>query len=540
MKKYILIALATFSLIVLAATSYTTNYNLAKPADGDSGWGDSYRANMDTIDAQMFINSSTTQDHIDNPTGAHEATAISATPGATVCLNVDDVQEYLDCIEDQVGTIIGGTVVTTDTEQNITATKNFTATPIFSEMSTGVLHSDSEGNLSSYAILNDDVDASAAIERSKLASATAHGLLVNDDSGVMSELGPLTNGQLLIGSTGAAASTATISGTTDQITVTNGAGSITLSTPQDIATDSSPTFTNVTADLTGNASTATALAANPTDCGAGTKATAIAANGDLTCSAVDVTADVSGVLPLANGGTNKNLTPDAGAVIYTDADSLEVTAVGTTGQVLTSQGTSAPIWTTAGAGDVVNPMDSAGDIIVGGASGAPAKLDSGTAGQYLRSAGAASPTWEGPVVAIYRTNAGQNINSAAEIVDYEDVVVDTHSAVTVGASWVFTAPRAGFYQVCAMNYFTGTTEFDEGEQFFQYLYVGGSEYSNLAFFEMETSPTSNIILGGNGCDVVQMAASDTLNVRITQGSLAAGGLTLTTNASLNHISIFGM
>lgn len=45
----------------------------------------------------------------------------------------------------------------------------------------------------------------------------------------------------------------------------------------------------ITASLVGNASTATALAANPADCGAGTFATTIAANGDLTCSAAGLT-----------------------------------------------------------------------------------------------------------------------------------------------------------------------------------------------------------------------------------------------------------
>lgn len=42
--------------------------------------------------------------------------------------------------------------------------------------------------------------------------------------------------------------------------------------------------TTVSAALTGNASTATALAANPTDCSAGQYASAIAANGNLTCA----------------------------------------------------------------------------------------------------------------------------------------------------------------------------------------------------------------------------------------------------------------
>lgn len=61
-----------------------------------------------------------------------------------------------------------------------------------------------------------------------------------------------------------------------------------------VARDASGDFAagTITAALTGNASTASALAANPGDCGAGTKATAIAANGDLTCSAV-ADADIS-------------------------------------------------------------------------------------------------------------------------------------------------------------------------------------------------------------------------------------------------------
>lgn len=50
-----------------------------------------------------------------------------------------------------------------------------------------------------------------------------------------------TNGQTLIGN-GSGYTLATITGTANQITVTNGAGSITLSTPQAIATSSTPQF----------------------------------------------------------------------------------------------------------------------------------------------------------------------------------------------------------------------------------------------------------------------------------------------------------
>lgn len=52
-------------------------------------------------------------------------------------------------------------------------------------------------------------------------------------------------------------------------------------------------------------------------------------------------------------------------------------------------------YTLANVDDVISDtlMDSAGDMIYGGASGVPTKLDSGTANYVLRSAGAAAPTW---------------------------------------------------------------------------------------------------------------------------------------------------
>ena len=49
-------------------------------------------------------------------------------------------------------------------------------------------------------------------------------------------------------------------------------------------------------------------------------------------------------LPIASGGTAKALTLAAGAVVWTDADSFEVTAAGTSGQCLKSGGTGTPTW----------------------------------------------------------------------------------------------------------------------------------------------------------------------------------------------------
>ena len=52
--------------------------------------------------------------------------------------------------------------------------------------------------------------------------------------------------------------------------------------------------------------------------------------------------DSAGILPLASGGTNKNITPSAGAIVYSDGDSFELTSVGASGQALVSNGASAP------------------------------------------------------------------------------------------------------------------------------------------------------------------------------------------------------
>jgi hypothetical protein len=92
------------------------------------------------------------------------------------------------------------------------------------------------------SIVNNDINASAAIARSKLATGTAHALVVNAADGSFGSIGPLTNGQLLIGSTGAAPVAASLTGTSNQITVTGGAGSVTLSTPQNIDTAAAVQF----------------------------------------------------------------------------------------------------------------------------------------------------------------------------------------------------------------------------------------------------------------------------------------------------------
>lgn len=151
-----------------------------------------------------------------------------------------------------------------------------------------------------------------------------------------------------------------------------------------VARDGSGNFSagTISAALTGNASTSTALAANPSDCAGGTFATTIAANGNLTCAAIVLTTDVSGTLPIANGGTGQVTAAAAfGALspLTTKGDVLGYSTlnaripVGANGEVLTADSTQAlgVKWASAGAGSFVSQTSATGE----------AQLPGGTTGQ---------------------------------------------------------------------------------------------------------------------------------------------------------------
>lgn len=78
------------------------------------------------------------------------------------------------------------------------------------------------------------------------ATLTDGGILLGSGTGAITALGVATNGQIPIGDGATDPVLATITGTSNQVTVTNGAGSITLALPQDIHTGASPTFTGLT------------------------------------------------------------------------------------------------------------------------------------------------------------------------------------------------------------------------------------------------------------------------------------------------------
>ena len=150
------------------------------------------------------------------------------------------------------------------------------------------------------------------------------GVILPENGGTGTGVVP-TNGQLPIGN-GATYTPANLTQGTG-LTVTNGAGSVALAITNTGVTAGSYGSASVVPNYTVNAQGQLTVAAN-------------------TSIAIDTSQVISGIFPIARGGTNTNATPTAGTVAYGTGTAIAYSAVGTVGQALVSNGASAPSWST--------------------------------------------------------------------------------------------------------------------------------------------------------------------------------------------------
>ncbi|HVW23715.1 MAG TPA: MerR family DNA-binding transcriptional regulator [Candidatus Saccharimonadales bacterium] len=199
------------------------------------------------------------------------------------------------------------------------------------------------GTLSCLAIAANNLPSAAA----DLGASNVNIDLSNSHAGVNTNL--TIDGTLAVGSTinGLTVSAGALSGVTG---LTFGAAGTLDLASSNVTNGGTITATTFNGALTGNATTATALQATPTGCGANTFARSIAANGNLTCATPNLgTADVTGTLTTNKGGTG--LTSfTANGVLYASSTSAIGQLTGTNGQLLLSNA-GTPAFTTI-SGDV--------------------------------------------------------------------------------------------------------------------------------------------------------------------------------------------
>lgn len=144
-----------------------------------------------------------------------------------------------------------------------------------------------------------------------------------------------------------------------------------------------------------------------------------------------------------------------------------------------------------------------------------------------------------PIVASYNTATAQNIANSTTVptlIDFNLVERDTHSAVTTGASWRFTAPVAGDYGVSAAILYQSTATWALGEVASLEVWKNNNIYRYLRRKDDLNSGGVAIFAQLAGSTTVYLDAGNYIDLRTRQSSGAA--LTLFNNSMYNYVSIW--
>jgi hypothetical protein len=198
---------------------------------------------------------------------------------------------------------------------------------------------------------------------------------------------------------------------------------------------------------------------------------------------------------LAYGGTGSSLSAVSGAVAYSGASGLGLSAAGTSGQVLVSGGTNSPVWvnasslTTGVATTAVTATNiaggSAGQLIIQSDTGLSTFITAGASGTFLQSAGAGyAPTWAAGQVTIGSTAValGATVTSFTGL-NILTATGTSHWLLPVGTN----AQRPGSPATGMVRYNTDTVSF-EGYSSGAWSSLGGvSSVDKFTYIRAETS-----------------------------------------------------
>lgn len=110
------------------------------------------------------------------------------------------------------------------------------------------------------------------------------------------------------------------------------------------------------------------------------------------------------------------------------------------------------------------------------------------------------------VVARYTASSSAAIPDSATVFDFSTKSIDTHGAVTTGASWKFTAPVYGYYKVTSIIPISGGSV---ASRFDTALRKNGSTYKTSFITQPGTSST---VLTGGISELVELNAGDYIDI----------------------------
>jgi hypothetical protein len=140
------------------------------------------------------------------------------------------------------------------------------------------------------------------------------------------------------------------------------------------------------------------------------------------------------------------------------------------------------------------------------------------------------------IVAIYTSSSGQSIpNNTFTIIDYSTREIDTHSAVTTGSSWKFTAPVSGYYHIDASIMFGGTTTWNDGEFGYLRIYLNGGASMIILDRKDNYGSASTVYMKLGGSTSMHLNAGDYIDIRSIQNS--GSDLIIFPNSSYNRVAI---
>ena len=167
-------------------------------------------------------------------------------------------------------------------------------------------------------------------------------------------------------------------------------------------------------------------------------------------ASVNLTSEVTGALPVANGGTGTTTAPAAGGMIYAASTSAYgSTAAGTSGQSLLSGVAGAPTWGTPASATTATTATNVAGGVAGAVHyqsgvGTTGFSAAGTSGQVLTSNGTSAPTWTSNIASTVKllSDAGGNTRvgtSALPSGGMYNTAIGSGALQSVNGSWASTA-----------------------------------------------------------------------------------------------------